>query len=221
MARLSALLTTPLTAAQKAFVDAPNAFREWVFDTADLWVYAGDDGERVLRSIRLLTALPKPTSVRDPHPLDGIVTWRGYSKGGFLNASYIYRAKSIYHAVTAGMSAAHLEFCRGYTPQLIVRASEYFVHNSVRVGPGQTAEQVKTRYKEHFRCSHPGCTSLGPYDVDHVNPKCKTQIFAMMIKNCSGRWGPCCVARELSMTQPLCVQHHRAKDVFEKANGLH
>jgi hypothetical protein len=64
----------------------------------DRWV--GEGGARVRELICSLTALPRPKSVRKPHPLDGLVTWSPVlAAGGKLPACFKYHADSIVAAI--------------------------------------------------------------------------------------------------------------------------
>jgi hypothetical protein len=164
--------------------------------------------------IQRLVALPKPPKVSKAHHFDGLVTWKSNERNGDLDPDFQYRASSIWRLVTRDLTGAELSHCAGYTPDHIHSVVQWFRSNSTMVKPGETAEAVKTAFKESFGCMRKDCVSRGnpAYDVDHVNPAFKTECFGHLIKkrkNGKSLFSSALVCRELLGTQVLCVQCHR------------
>jgi hypothetical protein len=151
---LCKMLKKPLRDGRAAFLAASAAFQEWVWARLDCWQAGSAHGSVVMReSIRRLVALPAPHCVHKAHPLDGLVTWDDSGRrSGTLAPGFQYRALSIWHRVTRHLTPAMRSHCQGYTPDHIERVAQWFRENSVVVQADQTAEAVKTAFKEAFGC---------------------------------------------------------------------
>ena len=142
-------------------------------------------------SIHRLTAMPKPPCARKAHHFDGLVTWETSKRTGELAPDFQYRASSIWRRVTRNMIAEAISHCKGYTPDHIHHVVEWVRANSFAIQPDQTAEIVKTAFKQAFGCMTEGCVTHADtaLDVDHVNPAYNAENLAKLVRNCCCR---CC-----------------------------
>jgi hypothetical protein len=222
--QLCRLLKQPLDKGRQAFLQKSPAFQEWVWELLDCWeVTDGNRGAAMHESIRRLIVMPAPPHSRKAHHFDGLVTWDTSERTGKLAPGFQYRASSIWRRVTRGMSVEALRHCKGYTPDHIHRVVGWVRANSIAIKPDQTAESVKTAFKQAFGCMTAGCVTHADtaLDVDHVNPAFKAANFADLVKKDCRDGGPtllsCAyVCRELLGTQILCVPCHRAKNPVDR-----
>ena len=206
------------------FSHTSPSFQEWVCALLDCW--KGEDGAwmRKLLCVRIqrLTALPRPPRARKAHPFDGLVTWGSkWNKeedASKLGDSFQFRASSIHRRVTRGLHDSVRRMCVNYTPAHVDNVVTWFRENSAQPKPNETAEEIKTAFKNHFGCMNPRCDrTCTSFDVDHVNCKMKTAGSNYLItkKKCPPSVYQVC--RELTMTQNLCVTCHRKKGELEDA----
>ena len=178
------------------------AHPEWVCALLDCW--KGEDGAWMRTRIQRLTALPRPPRARKAHPLDGLVTWGSKWKkeedDSKLGDSFQFRASSIHRRVTRGLHDSVRRMCVNYTPAHVDNVVTWFRENSAQPKPNETAEEIKTAFKNHFGCMSPDCDhTCTSFDVDHVNCGMKAAKYGNLIKKgaqvgyrCISQLNPCC-----------------------------